>query len=52
MGDNVGTLTIKENDNNVKTLKLTVTKDVEKANFIDLFSRNVKDMIIGNMSLE
>ena len=52
VGDNVGTLTIKENDNNVKTLKLTVTKDVEKANFIDLFSRNVKDMIIGNMSLE
>lgn len=52
VGDNVGTLTIKENDNNVKTLKLTVTKNVEKANFIDLFSRNVKDMIIGNMSLE
>ena len=52
VGDNVGTLTIKENDNNVKTLKLTVTKDVEKANFIDLFSRNVKDMIIGNMSLK
>ncbi len=51
IGDNVGTLTIKEDGNNVKTLKLTVAKDVERANFINLFLRNVKDMIIGNMSL-
>lgn len=52
VGDNVGELIIKENDNNVKSLKLTVANDVEKASFIDLFLRNVKDMIIGNMSLE
>ena len=52
VGDNVGELIIKEDDNNVKTLKLTVARNVEKANFIDLFLRNVKDMIIGNMSLE
>ena len=51
IGDNVGTLTIKEDGNNVKTLKLTVAKDVERADFINLFLRNVKDMIIGNMSL-
>lgn len=51
-GDNVGTLTIKEDGNTVKTLKLTVDKDVERANFGNLFLRNVKDMIIGNMSLE
>ena len=51
VGDNVGTLTIKEDGNNVKTLKLTVAKDVERADFINLFLRNVKDMIIGNMSL-
>ena len=52
IGDNVGTLTIKEDDNNVMTLKLTVDKAVEKANFGNLFFRNVKDMIIGNMSLK
>ena len=52
IGDNVGTLTIKEDDNNVMTLKLTVDKVVEKANFGNLFFRNVKDMIIGNMSYD
>ena len=52
VGDNVGEIIIKENDNNVMTLKLTVDRNVEKANFIDLFLRNVKDMIIGNMSLK
>ena len=52
IGDNVGTLTIKEDGNTVKTLKLTVDKDVERANFGNLFLRNVKNMIIGNMSLE
>ena len=51
IGDNVGTLTIKEDGNNVKTLKLTVAKDVERADFINLFLRNVKDMVIGNISL-
>ena len=51
VGDKVGTLTVKEDENNIMTLKLTVNKDVEKANFIDLFLRNVKDMVIGNMSL-
>ena len=52
VGDNVGTLVIKEDGNNVKSLKLTVKNDVAKANFGNLFLRNVKDMIIGNMSLE
>lgn len=51
VGDNVGTLTIKEDENNVMTLKLTVAKDVEKANFGNLLVRNIKDMIMGNMSL-
>ena len=50
-GDTVGILTIKENGNNVKTLNLTVDQDVERANFLDLFLKNVKDMIIGNINL-
>lgn len=51
IGDNVGTLTIKEDGNSVKTLNLTVDKDVERANFGNLFLRNVKDMVMGNISL-
>ena len=52
VGDNVGTLEIKEDNNVVKTLKLTVKNDVEKASFGNLFIRNVKDMLVGDMSLE
>ena len=52
IGDNVGTLIIKEDGNSVKTLNLTVDKDVERANFGNLFLRNVKDMVMGNISLE
>ncbi len=51
VGDNIGTLVIKEDNNVVKTLKLTVQKDVGKANYGNLLLRNIKDMIIGNMSL-
>ena len=51
IGDNVGTLIIKEDGNSVKTLNLTVDKNVERANFGNLFLRNVKDMVMGNISL-
>lgn len=47
-GDKVGTLVIKENDKKTKTINLTVSKNISKANFINLFLRNLKDIIIGN----
>ncbi len=50
-GDNIGNLIIKENGNAVRTLTLTTDKDIPKASFLDLFLRNIKDMIIGNMNL-
>ena len=50
-GDNIGNLIIKENGNAVRTLILTTDKDISKASFLDLFLRNIKDMIIGNMNL-
>ena len=50
-GDNIGNLIIKENGNAVRTLTLTTDKDISKASFLDLFLRNIKDMIIGNMGL-
>ena len=52
VGDNVGNLIIKEDGNVIKKLKLTVKNDVDKANFGNLLWRNIKDMIIGNMSFE
>ena len=52
VGDDVGNLIIKEDGNVIKKLKLTVKNDVEKANFGNLLWRNIKDMIIGNMSFE
>lgn len=51
VGDNVGTLIIKENDKPIKRLKLTVNKNINKASFLDLFKRNTEDMIIGNMNI-
>ena len=50
-GGNIGNLIIKENGNAVRTLTLTTDKDIPKASFLDLFLRNIKDMIIGNMNL-
>ena len=52
VGDNVGTMVIKEDNNVVQSLNLTVEKNVLKANYGNLLVRNIWDMIIGNMSLE
>ena len=51
-GDIVGKMYIKMNNKVIKTNNLTVSNDVHKANFINLFIRNVKDMIMGNMKLD
>ena len=52
VGDNVGTMIIKEDNNVIQTLKLTVEKDVLKASYVNLLVRNIWDMISGNISLE
>lgn len=51
-GDIVGKMYIKMNNKVIKTINLTVSNDIHKANFINLFMRNVKDMIMGNMKLD
>ena len=43
---------INMNNKVIKTINLTVSNDIHKANFINLFMRNVKDMIMGNMKLD
>ena len=50
-GDSVGTLKIKEDGKVIRNVKLTVENDIEKANFFEMFIRNMKDMVTGNMSI-
>lgn len=50
-GDVIGFLVIKEDGNEIKKVPLTVSKSILKINFIELLFRNVKDMVIGNISI-
>lgn len=50
-GDSIGTLNIKENGKVIKKIKLTVDRDVFKIHFWQLLFRNIKDMIVGNISV-
>ena len=51
IGDEVGKIIIKDNDNkNIKEEILTVTENVDKLNFLELFGKTLTDMIIGNMN--
>ena len=50
-GDEVGKIIVKDSDNNkIKEEVLTVTENVDKLNFLELFGKTLKDMIIGNMN--
>lgn len=49
-GDKVGTLILKENGKETKTIELTIQEDIEKANFIELYSRYMKDMLAGEVN--
>lgn len=46
-GDVVGNLTIYENKKKLYTIDVTVNKDVEKANILELFLRNIEDTFTG-----
>ncbi|MBR2840581.1 MAG: D-alanyl-D-alanine carboxypeptidase [Bacilli bacterium] len=50
-GDKVGILNLKEDDKIVRKIDLTVDKDVSQINFFELYLRNMKDMIIGNLNV-
>jgi len=49
VGDKVGTLIIKEDNNKTRNVDITVAKDVEKANLLELFIRNLEDIVTGNI---
>ena len=51
-GDVVGKLIVSENNNIIKEVDLTVNKNVNKASFWDVLSRNFKNIIIGNIFIK
>lgn len=51
-GDVVGTLTLKNKNKEIKTIDITVKNDIDKANFLDLYFSNLKDIISGELNLK
>lgn len=49
VGDKVGTLIIKEDNNKTRNVDITVSEDIESANMIELFIRHLEDIITGNI---
>lgn len=52
MGDIVGSIDIKEDDNIIKTIDVTVKEDVKKANVFEVFWNNIVDIVSGNINFE
>ena len=50
-GDIVGFLKIKEDGKVIRKVKLTVDKNVKKANYLELLGRNIRDMVTGKINI-
>jgi D-alanyl-D-alanine carboxypeptidase (penicillin-binding protein 5/6) len=50
-GDVVGSITIKDDNKVLKRVDLTVKEDLKKANIFQLYWRNIKDILGGNVKL-
>lgn len=48
-GDKVGTITLVENDITTRTINLTVKEDIKKANIFELYLRNMKELLLGQI---
>lgn len=48
-GDIVGTIDILDGENILKTVNLTVKDNIEKANILELFYRNISNLILGKV---
>lgn len=51
VGDIVGTLSIMDGDNVIRTVNLTVKEEVERANVLELYLKYLKNIITGNIGL-
>ena len=49
IGDTVGQIIVKKDDKEIKRVDLTVNKDVKKASYLNLLSKNLKNIIIGKI---
>lgn len=49
-GDVVGSLDVKEDENTVRKISVTVKEDVKKANFFELYLRYLKDILSGDIA--
>ena len=50
-GDTVGKLKVKEKGKTIRTIDLTTTKDVKKANLLELYLRYLKEILIGDITI-
>lgn len=50
-GDVVGNLKIKEDGKVIRKVKLTVSKNIDKANYLEILFRNIRDMVTGRIVL-
>ena len=50
-GSIVGKLHIKEDDNLTRTIDITVSEDVKKANLFELYLRYLKEILIGDVGI-
>lgn len=50
-GDIVGKLVVKNGDTILREIPVTVTEDINKATFLNLFFKNIRNIIIGEMRI-
>ena len=50
IGDMVGKIIVKENENVIREVGVTVGKDIEKANIFELYWSHLTDILAGNMN--
>ena len=50
-GDVVGTLYVQNNDDIINEIDLTVKKDIDKCNLLELYIKNLKNILVGNIKI-
>ena len=48
-GDIVGSITLIEDDKETRTIPLTVKENIKKANIFELYLRNMKELLLGQI---
>lgn len=50
-GEIIGKIILKSDNNDIKSIDLTINKDVKRASYFILFGRNIKKIITGNINI-